>query len=109
MKYIFIVVYLTFSLVGTVSWVMANQGPETIDLKAAYKVEGKKKAVMFPHYKHQEKVECAKCHKDTNGGGPLVVEIVKLTTTKNDFHKKFCWPCHVEMKVPKGKSCKTCH
>jgi Cytochrome c7 and related cytochrome c len=72
-------------------------------------VEGKKKAVVFAHHKHQEKLECVKCHKDAKGGGPLVVDIVKLTTRKNDFHKKLCWPCHVEMKVPKGKSCKTCH
>jgi hypothetical protein len=27
----------------------------------------------------------------------------------NDFHKKFCWPCHTEMKVPNGRSCNTCH
>ena len=109
MRQFSIALCLTFSLVTNASWALADKGPETIDLKAAYKIEGKKSAVIFPHLKHQEKVECAKCHKDTNGGGPLVVDIVKLTTTKNDFHKKFCWPCHVEMKVPKGKSCKTCH
>ncbi len=96
-------------LLALASWVSAGQGPEIIDLKAAYKVEGKKKAVLFPHHQHQEKLVCAKCHKDSNGGGPLVVEIVKLDTSSNDFHKKFCWPCHVEMDVPKGKSCNTCH
>jgi hypothetical protein len=109
MKTLTIAVCLTFSLLTTASWILADQGPETIDLKAAYKVEGKKKAVIFPHRKHQEKLECAKCHKDSKGGADLVVDIVKLTTTKNDFHKKLCWPCHKEMKVPKGKSCKTCH
>lgn len=110
MKRVSIAVCLIFSLVAAASWALAGpQGPETIDLKAAYKVEGKKSAVIFPHRRHQEKVECAKCHKDSNGGGPLVVDIVKLTTSKNDFHKKFCWPCHVKMEVPKGKSCKTCH
>lgn len=72
-------------------------------------MEGKKRAVISPHYKHQKKLECAKCHKDTNGSGPLVVNIVKLTTSSNGYHKKFCWPYHVEMKVLKGKSCKTCH
>ena len=109
MKHISIGVFLSFALMASASLAWVDKGPETIDLKAAYKVEGKKSAVIFPHHQHQEKVECAKCHKNTKGGGPLVVEIVKLTTTKNDFHKKFCWPCHVEMKVPKGKSCKTCH
>jgi hypothetical protein len=96
-------------LAFTASWTLAEQGPETIDLKASYKVEGKKKAVIFPHRKHQEKLDCVKCHKDSNGGGDLVVDIVKLTSRKNDFHMKFCWPCHKEMKVKKGTSCKTCH
>jgi len=109
MRHISIAICITFSLIAATSQALTDQGAETIDLKAAYKVEGKKKAVIFPHRKHQAKIECAKCHKDTNGGGPLVVDIVKLTTSKNDFHKKFCWPCHIEMKVPKGKSCKTCH
>lgn len=109
MKKVTIATCCLFILTSTATWTLADQGPETIDLKAAYKIEGKKKAVLFPHHKHQEKLECGKCHKDAKGGGPLVVEIVKLDTTKNDFHKKFCWPCHTEMKVPKGKSCKTCH
>lgn len=110
MKYVSATILLGFFLCTNASLVSATgQGPETIDLKATYKVKGKKSAVIFPHHSHQEKVACAKCHKDTKGGGPLVVEFVKLTTSKNDFHKKFCWPCHVEMKVPKGKSCKTCH
>ena len=107
--YVSISTFLSLALVITASTVLAGQGPETIDLKATYKVEGKKSAVIFSHHAHQENLECSKCHKSSAGGGPLVVEIVKLTTTKNDFHKKFCWPCHVEMKVPKGKSCKTCH
>ncbi len=109
MKRVSMAVCFALVLVSVTSWAQADKGPETIDLKAAYKVEGKKKAVVFPHHKHQEKLECGKCHKESKGGGPLVVDIVKLTTSKNDFHKKFCWPCHMEMKVPKGKSCKTCH
>ncbi len=110
MKYLSATILLTFSLLAIASWTSAEEkGPKTIDLKAAYKIEGKKSAVIFPHHSHQVKVECAKCHKNAKGGGALVVEFVKLTTSKNDFHKKFCWPCHIEMKVPKGKSCKTCH
>ncbi len=109
MKKVSLVVCLAVTFVVAASWTFAGQGPETVDLKAAYKVEGNKKAVLFPHHKHQEKVECAKCHKNVKGGGSLVVDIVKLTTSSNDFHKKFCWPCHVDMKVAKGKSCTTCH
>jgi cytochrome c553 len=87
----------------------ADKGPAEIDLKAKHSIEGKKAAVIFPHAKHQEKLgDCTKCHKDA-AGGALNVEIVNLTGNKNDFHKKFCIPCHKDMKVPKGKSCSTCH
>ena len=88
-----------------------DKGPETMDLKERFKVEGKKSAVIFPHRQHQEKLnqECTKCHVDPKGGGKLKFELVNLTGPKNDFHTKFCWPCHQEMSVPKGKSCKTCH
>lgn len=86
-----------------------DQGPASMDLKARFKVVGKKKAVIFPHRQHQEKLDCAKCHTDPAGGGALNVTISKMKGTKNDFHKKLCWPCHKEMKVKKGRSCKTCH
>lgn len=86
-----------------------DTGPETMDLKERFKVEGKKKAVIFPHRQHQSKLECAKCHLNPKGGGSLNVEIVNLEGARNDFHTKFCWPCHKEMSVPKGRSCNTCH
>jgi len=86
----------------------AENGPATINLKEKFNVEGSKKAVIFPHRMHQEKLACTKCHP-TDKGGPLKVEIKKTKGFGNDFHKNFCWPCHVEMKVPKGKSCGTCH
>ena len=109
MKKIIMAVCCTSLLVAFTSLANAQKGPETIDLKARYKIEGKKKAVLFAHHMHQEKLECVQCHKDEKGGGPLTVEIVNLTTSSNDFHKKFCWPCHDDMKVEKGKSCDTCH
>lgn len=84
-------------------------GPETIDLKEKFKVEGNKKAVIFPHRKHQATLTCASCHQDPNGGGTLIVDIVDMTGSGNDFHQKLCWPCHIEMKVPRGKSCSNCH
>ncbi len=87
---------------------LASAGPETINLKEKFDVKGNKQAVIFPHHRHQEKLECTKCHS-TDKGGALKVHISKTTGFGNDFHKKFCWPCHVERKVPKGKSCGTCH
>ncbi|MBC8318274.1 MAG: cytochrome C [Desulfobulbaceae bacterium] len=86
-----------------------DMGPETMDLKERFKVEGKKKAVIFPHRQHQASLECVKCHVSPQGGGNLNVEIANLKGTRNDFHTKFCWPCHQEMNVPKGRSCNTCH
>ena len=89
--------------------VFAGSGPETLNLKDVFEVEGKKKPVILPHHKHQAKVSCASCHINPNGGGSVKFDIVKKSGMSNDFHKKWCWPCHVEMKVPKGKSCSTCH
>ena len=86
-----------------------DMGPETMDLKERFKVEGKKQAVIFPHRQHQSKLECIKCHESPQGGGKLNVEIVNMKGARNDFHTKLCWPCHKEMKVPKGRSCSTCH
>ncbi|OGQ96674.1 MAG: hypothetical protein A2521_07405 [Deltaproteobacteria bacterium RIFOXYD12_FULL_57_12] len=87
----------------------ADNGPATIDLKAKFAIEGAKSAVVFQHAKHHEKgVACVKCHKEATGG-PLLVTIAVKTGAKNDFHEKMCFPCHVEMNVPKGKACTTCH
>jgi len=102
------VVALSAVAIPLAAYAAAN-GPETINLKEQFNVEGKKAAVLFPHHQHQSKLSCDKCHKDAKGGGELVVEFVKKTGSSNDFHKKFCWPCHKEMKVKKGKSCTTCH
>lgn len=87
----------------------APTGPETIDLKEAFQVEGRKEAVIFPHHLHQAVTACAKCHKNEAGGGELVVSLENLSGTRNDFHTQFCWPCHKAEKVPKGTSCSTCH
>ena len=95
--------------VGPFTAMALANGPETIDLKEKFKVEGKKKAVIFPHRKHQASLPCSACHQDPKGGGMLIVKLENMTGSGNDFHKKLCWPCHIEMKVPKGKSCSTCH
>ena len=100
-------VFLTGSLLSVAALCLAG-GPAEMDLKARYSVEGKKAAVIFPHSLHQEKLDCVKCHASA-AGGALSIKPEVMTGMANDFHKKICWPCHVEMKVPKGKSCKTCH
>ena len=101
-------IILTGSLLSISALCLADSGPAEMDLKAKYAIEGKKAAVVFPHKLHQEKLDCVKCH-DSDQGGALTVKAEFMTGMKNDFHKKICWPCHVEMKVPKGKSCSTCH
>ena len=87
----------------------ARAGPEILNLKDVFEVQGTKKAVLLPHHKHQAKVACASCHVSPHGGGSVKFDIVKMDGMSNDFHKKWCWPCHIEMKVPKGKRCSTCH
>ena len=86
-----------------------GHGPESIDLKERYAVQGKKAAVIFPHHQHQAVAPCAGCHKNQEGGGELVVSFDNMSGTRNDFHTKFCWPCHKAEKVAKGTSCSTCH
>ena len=86
-----------------------DHGPEVMNMKERFQVEGSRRAAIFPHRMHQAKLECASCHQNPEGGGKLKVEFVKKTGLSNDFHKKFCWPCHDEMQVPKGKACSTCH
>jgi hypothetical protein len=88
---------------------VAASGPETLNLKDVFGVEGKKQAVIFPHHRHQAKVACASCHLNPRGGGPVKFDLADRSGVGNDFHRKWCWPCHVEMEVPKGKSCTTCH
>ena len=108
MKKEIIALLATGSFMLTAVACLASAGPETMNLKEKFHVKGNKQAVIFPHHKHQAKLECTKCHT-SDKGGELKVQIKKTTGFGNDFHKKFCWPCHIEMKVPKGKSCGTCH
>ncbi len=83
-------------------------GPAEINLMEKYAITGTKSAVIFPHAKHQAKLECVKCHASSDGG-KLSISIENKTGVGNDFHKKFCWPCHETMSIPKGKACNTCH
>jgi len=100
-------------LVGlpSIMWAAKDYGPETMNLKERFNVTGSREAVIFPHRKHQAKLnqECNRCHVSEEGGGKLKFALTNKEGISNDFHKKFCWPCHEEMHVPKGKLCSTCH
>ncbi len=48
MKKVSLVVCLAVTFVVAASWTFAGQGPETVDLKAAYKVEGIKRQYFSP-------------------------------------------------------------
>lgn len=101
---------------------VAASGPESINLAESWGLEVKKKAVVFPHALHQEKNECTECHATAEGGALKNIKgesidpkaliasgDLKKGGTKNPIHDDFCWECHKEKKVPKGKSCSTCH
>lgn len=83
--------------------------PEIINLKEKYQVSGRKTAVIFDHKKHQEKLECQKCHLAGENNVSLLVKVDLVDTIANDFHRKICWPCHDSMKVAGGKTCSVCH
>ncbi|MBU0729544.1 MAG: cytochrome c family protein [Proteobacteria bacterium] len=103
-------ILLILLLVFAVPMVQAeiNPGPETINLKEKYSIQGKKKPVIFDHKAHQQKLECIKCHTDEKGS-KLLFEINKIDTISNDFHRAVCWQCHKTMKVAIGKDCNACH
>lgn len=106
-----------------VALVAIAAGPESINLAESWGLTPKKPAVVFPHAFHQTKNECTECHVAADGGalknlkdggeldGKALVAsgALKPGKTKNDIHDAFCWECHKEKKVPKGKSCNTCH
>jgi len=82
--------------------------PEEINLAEQHGIKSTKKAVIFKHKEHAERLACGECHSNPEEG-KLKFEITNLSGTNNDFHKQLCFPCHKENKVPKGTSCTTCH
>ncbi len=103
-----VMLVLAFSAVVFAQTIPADKA--TIDLKAAWKVEGKQKAVIFKHQTHADKVSCDKCHSTPNGGDKKTfAEPIKGNTDKNPAHA-WCWGCHKEQKPdPVKKSCAKCH
>jgi hypothetical protein len=115
---------IAFLVVFSMSLVaIAAAGPEKINLATTWGLETKKSAVEFPHAFHQTKNQCTECHMTAEGGALKSIKTgqaidpkamvasgaLKPGGTKNAIHDEFCWQCHVTKKVPKGKSCTTCH
>lgn len=69
-----------------------DKGEEVITLNA----EGKKPAI-FPHWAHQERLECAFCHED---------ERFPTEWNKDTGHAT-CKECHAKTDAP--TKCSTCH
>ncbi|MGE4318191.1 MAG: cytochrome c3 family protein [Deferribacterales bacterium] len=114
-----VMVVFAFALVA----IAANNGPATIDLAKEWGLQTSKKPVQFPHAVHQSKNQCTDCHVKAEGGAlksvktgaPLDPKALVAAGTlkkggmKNAIHDEFCWECHVQKKVPQGKSCTKCH
>ena len=106
---------LALLLLLPAGWLQAAEkqdfGPETMNLKERFEIEGSREPVVFDHRMHQNKLdkECINCHVDEKGGSDLKFELNRKTGLSNDFHKNFCWPCHEQKGVKVGKSCSKCH
>ena len=105
----FLIAGLSIALFGSDGWAAKDKGPETMNLKERYAIEGNMPPVIFTHRKHQQKLKCKECHEDPEGGGKLRFEIKRKISVSNDFHTKACWPCHRQMNIPNGTSCSYCH
>lgn len=112
MKKVIIAIMVVFAF----AVVAIAAGPATIDLSKEWGVAAPtKKAVMFPHDKHQAKNQCTDCHLKAEGGAlknqktGAEFKPANIKGMKNAAHDEFCWECHVKKNVPQGKSCTKCH
>jgi len=113
---------ISMLVIFSVALVAFAAGPESINLAEKWGLKVKKPAVVFPHALHQANNQCTDCHATPEGGAlkntageaidpAALIASGKIKTgkMKNPMHDDFCWKCHKEKKVPKGKSCNTCH
>lgn len=82
----------------------------SIDLKTAWNVEGKQKAVFFNHEQHSQNLKCESCHSTPEGNSKMKPEAkIEGNTDKNGAHQ-LCWTCHKKQeKDPVKKVCTKCH
>jgi len=90
---------------------MAGEGPETVTFDTPKKGDTH---INFPHWQHQERLECSQCHHTKNDDGtqgPYVKGQEKACTTCHEFDKdrghKNCKDCHKANGGP--TKCGACH
>ncbi len=107
-------------VVGMVGVSLADKGPEVVTFET-------KKPVVFPHAKHQEKLECSTCHHSKGADGKQVAFVEgqkiekcgschnkdgsmpkKLASLKGVGHAR-CKTCHKKQGDRKLTKCNTCH
>lgn len=97
-----------------------GQGDSSIDL--GHYVNGAKtmNSVVFPHWKHQRKLDgdCSQCHIGSNHQlkdrttNQLLDTNIKAGDAGNKFHLDLCWQCHDARhitKVGSSGNCEKCH
>jgi len=79
----------------------SQQTPPAAPAELILKTEAGKKPAVFPHAKHQDKIECDLCHKDAN-----------FPADKNNWDMKkghtLCLGCH-KAKNQGAVKCDGCH
>ena len=98
------------ALLGMATWSPANETPEPVETVVTEQVEvdkgaetiilktkRAKKPASFPHWQHQDSIDCAVCHEN---------ELFPTEWNKKTGHET-CKDCHKEFKAP--TKCKTCH
>ncbi len=119
---------MVLGLCFTGASIASDKGPAELTLVSTVDAAKKAKPAVFPHAKHQEKLECAECHHTKGDDGKQVAYTegmkiekceschnkaagmpAKLTTFKEAAHAN-CKGCHKE-KAPEvdKKKCAACH
>ena len=93
---------------AAVTMAIAAQQPDKVHLKQSWNVEGRQPAVIFDHSLHAGKETCTACHATADGAKVTFDAQIKGNNDRNPAHA-YCWPCHAEKSVPRGRVCATCH
>jgi hypothetical protein len=117
---------LAMGLGFTTNGMAADKGPAELTLKSTIDAASTPKPAMFPHAKHQGKMECKECHHSKDAAGKQVAYVdgqkiekcetchnkagmtnAKVATFKDAAHTN-CKGCHTEKKAGPTK-CPDCH
>lgn len=89
-----------------------EKGPAEMALKSTVDPAKKPKPAMFPHAKHQERLECGECHhsKDADGKQVAYVEGQKIEKCESCHNKAAGMPKKLStFKQAAHANCKSCH